>query len=427
MKHKISKVLGRMVFDSRGIPTVEAEIISNSGLIARAIAPAGSSKGKKEAYEKRDKGRYFNGLSVFKNVNIINKDINKLLNGINLEDQDKIDKLLIDLDGTKNKKKLGANTTIAVSMCALKLAAICNKKSLWDYINEYNNQLLPLPQIQIIGGGSHAKGSLSLQDFLIIPNGAESFSIALEWVFKIYMLAGEELSKKNMLYGVADEGGYWPSFSKNEDALDFLTNTIEKAGFKPFKQISIAIDAASNNFKFGTSYKLDNKMDITGRDLLSIYTSWLQKYPIISLEDPFSENDFLLFSELKNKSPSYLQLVGDDLVVTNAQIIKKAKKYDAINTVLIKPNQVGTISETKKAVDVSSSLDLMSILSARSGETEDTTISDLSVGWGIKQLKVGSFTRSERLAKWNQCLRIGEKLKNNYQMHNNYKLNWHDL
>ena len=222
--------------------------------------------------------------------------------------------------------------------------------------------------------------------------------------------ACEELSKKNMLYGVADEGGYWPSFSRNEDVLDFLTNTIEKAGFKPFKQISIAIDAASNNFKFGTYYKLDNKTDITGKDLLSIYTSWLQKYPIISLEDPFSEDDFLLFSELKNKSPSYLQLVGDDLVVTNTQIIKKAKKYDAINTVLIKPNQVGTISETKKAVDVSSSLDLMSILSARSGETEDTTIADLSVATKSGQIKTGSLSRSERVAKYNQLLRIEDEL-----------------
>ncbi len=425
--NKISKVIGRMVFDSRGIPTVEAEVSTADGLYARAIAPSGASKGKKEALEKRDGDDKYDGLSVTKNIRLINTIINDALNGYQIEDQINIDKLLIKLDGTENKSSLGANTLIAVSMATLKLAALCNKKPLFSYLSGDNNNMLPIPQVQIIGGGAHAKGSLSLQDFMIIPNGAECFNTALEWVFRVYKIAGEELKRKNVLYGVADEGGYWPYFPSNEESLSFLTNIIKISGFEPLKEISIALDVAANNFKSGNKFILSENEFLDGNDLLSKYLTWINKYPIISIEDPFGEDDLNLFKELKEKSPSYMQIVGDDLVVTNATTIKQAYKHNAINTVLIKPNQVGTITETQKAIDTASSLNLMNILSARSGETEDTTISDLSVGWSIKQLKVGSFSRSERLAKWNQCLRIGEKMKNNYLMHNNSKLNWHCL
>ena len=427
LKKVISKVVGRMVFDSRGIPTVEAEIFSEEGISAKATAPSGASKGKKEAYEKRDKKESFNGLSVFENVQLINKNINKGLNGFDVTDQNRIDNYLINLDGSKYKKNLGGNTTIAVSMAAIKLAALSHKKPLWNYLNYNEDNLLPLPQVQIIGGGAHAKGSLSLQDFLIIPNGANSFYTAIEWIFKVYMLAGKELEKKKLLRGVADEGGYWPAFSSNIEVFDFLTDIISKAGFEPLKEISIAIDVAANNFKIRKKYNLFNNEYLSGDDLISIYLKWINKYPIISIEDPFAEDDILLFQKLKKRLPSYIQIVGDDLVVTNSKMINKAKEKNAINTVLIKPNQIGTITETKEALDLTNKLELMSILSARSGETEDTTISDLSVGWGIKQLKVGSFSRSERLAKWNQCLRIGESLSNNYLMHNIYELNWHSL
>ena len=427
LKNKISKVIGRMVFDSRGIPTVEAEIFSQNGFSASAIAPAGASKGKKEAYEKRDNNKHYNGLSVLDNIELVNNRINKELEGLEVEDQKKIDQLLIKLDGTKDKSYLGANTIIAISMANLKLAALCNKKYLWENLKLDDEKLLPLPQVQIIGGGKHAKGSLSVQDFLIIPNGASTFKEALEWVFKIYMLAGAELAKNNLLFGVADEGGYWPSFKTNEKVLSFLTELISKAGFKPFKQISIAIDIAANNFKVDNLYKLNPETVMTKNQLLSTYLEWIRKYPIISIEDPFAEEDFMMFKKLKERSPSYMQIVGDDLVVTHATLIKQAKTNNSINTVLIKPNQVGTITETFEALDVASSLDLLSILSARSGETEDTIISDLCVGWSIKQLKVGSFSRSERLAKWNQCLRIGENLKNNYLMHKIEELNWNKL
>lgn len=417
-RNKISNVKGRMVFDSRGKPTVEAEIIVNDEISGSSIAPSGASTGKKEAFEKRDNKNDFLGESVNQNISFINTIIKESLIGFDIEDQEGIDNKLIALDDTPNKSFLGANTTIAVSMAVLRTAAISNKTSLWSYINLNSEKKIPLPEVQIIGGGAHAKGSIPIQDFMIIPNGAPNFYTALEWIFKVYRKAGENLLKEKKLFGVADEGGYWPFFNTIEEVLNFLTETIEQSGLKPLKEVSISLDIAANNFKDKNGYKLYNdKKCIDKNTLKKQLLKWINIYPIISIEDPFAEEDINLFSCFKSEAPSYLQIVGDDLVATNPQLIKLAYKKKAINTVLIKPNQIGTISETFNALKEAEKFNLHTILSARSGETEDSFISDLCVGWNIKQLKVGSFSRSERLSKWNQCLRIGEELNNNFSMH----------
>ena len=425
---KISKVFGRMVFDSRGIPTIEAEVILNNGSIGRAIAPSGASVGKNEALEKRDSGRKFLGLSVDKNIKFINTIISKALTGVEIFNQKKIDTILINLDGTKNKSLLGANTTIAVSMASLKAASQFQNLPLWKYLSDKNKSLfLPIPQIQIFGGGAHAANQISIQDFLIIPNGAKNFYEAIEWVYKIYRKTYEELKAKKLLMGVADEGGFWPCFDNSEEILKFLSKIIEKCNLKALTDVSIALDVAANNFKTKDGYNFFKKRIIDTSELLEELKNWLQKYPIISIEDPFSEEDIDYYKKLSDQSPEYLQIVGDDLVVTNEKLILKAYNKKSINSVLIKPNQIGTISETFNAFNISKKLNLVNIISARSGETEDTTIVDLCVGWQASQLKVGSFSRSERLIKWNECLRIGEKINNSYVMQKNTKLKWNNL
>ena len=417
-----------MVFDSRGIPTIEAEVYLNDGSVGRAIAPSGASKGKNEVLEKRDKRKRFFGLSIDKNIVDIKTKINKALVGNSVLDQKKLDNILLQLDGTVNKSVLGGNTTIAVSMATIKAAAKFKKKKLWQYVSSSKkNLLLPLPQIQIFGGGAHANNQISIQDFLIIPNGARNFIQAMEWGFIIFRNTYEELNKKQILKGYADEGGFWPNFNDNEDILLFLSRIIEKSGFKLLQEVSIALDVAANNFYSNFSYNLNKKEILNSDELLETYLSWFKKYPIISIEDPFSENDMLYYKKLGIKSPEYLQIIGDDLVVTNKNLIAEAVNKRSINSVLIKPNQIGTISETLESLNFSRSSGLVDIISARSGETEDVTISDLSVGWQTNQIKVGSFSRSERLAKWNQCLRIGEQIKNDFLMQENCILNWNKL
>ena len=417
-----------MVFDSRGLPTIEAEVYLSDGSMGRAIAPSGASKGKNEALEKRDSEKKFFGLSVDKNIIDIKEKINKALSGYSVLNQKNLDNILIKIDGTNNKSVLGANTTIAVSMAILKAAAKFKKKELWQYINMSKKKLfLPMPQIQIFGGGAHANNQISIQDFLIIPNGAKNFVEAMEWVFIIFKNTLEELKKEKRFTGFADEGGYWPNFKKNENILIFLSKIIEKSGFKLLKDVSIALDIAANNFYKKPFYNFYKNKKVTVDELLDIYISWFKQFPIISIEDPFSENDILYYKKLKNKTPKYVQIIGDDLVVTNKKLIAKAVKKKSINSVLIKPNQIGTISETIDALNLTRNLGLVDIISARSGETEDITIADLSVGWQTNQIKVGSFSRSERLAKWNQCLRIGEQLNNSFKMQKNSILGWDKL
>ena len=417
-QNKITDIKGRMVFDSRGLPTVEAEISVNDKYKGIAISPSGASKGKNEAVEIKDNKDKFFGNSIDNNIHSINTIIKENLIGFNIEDQKTIDETLIELDGTTNKSNLGANTLIAVSMAALRAASVSNKCELWSYLNVLPEKKLPIPEIQIIGGGAHAKGSIRIQDFMIIPNGAPDFYTALHWVFKVYKKTGEKLLNNKKLFGVADEGGYWPYFDNISEVLNFLTQAIEESGFKPFKEISISLDIAANNFKKNKNYQISKKAPyIDADELCDELIKLINNYPIISIEDPFAEEDIDYFIKLKKKSPSYLQIVGDDLVVTNTKLIESACKKNAINSILIKPNQIGTITEAFYALKLSKELGLMSILSARSGETEDSFIADLCVGWNMKQFKVGSLSRSERLSKWNQCLRIGENFKNKYAMH----------
>ena len=322
---KIKKINGRMVFDSRGIPTVEAEVILDDGITGRAIAPSGASVGKNEALEKRDNSEKFLGLSIDKNINNIKTKINCALKGEKAFNQKKIDNILINLDGTENKCVLGANTIIAVSMATLKAAAKFKKVDLWSHLNNKNNGLmLPIPQVQIFGGGAHAANKISIQDFLIIPNGAKNFYEAMEWVFKIYRKTYDELKNKNLLMGVADEGGFWPCFNETEDILKFLSQIIKKCGFKMLVDVSIALDIAANNFKSKSGYKFFKNNIINADELLYILTEWLKKYPIISIEDPFSEDDIDYYQKLRAKSPEYVQIIGDDLVVTNHNLILKA-------------------------------------------------------------------------------------------------------
>ncbi|MBF95837.1 MAG: Enolase [Alphaproteobacteria bacterium MarineAlpha9_Bin4] len=424
---KIKKVDARMIFDSRGIPTIEADVILDDGNRGSAIAPSGASVGKNEALEKRDKGKKFLGLSVEKNINDIKTKIHSALKGQIVFNQSKIDNILLKLDGKKNKSVLGANTCIAVSMAVLRAAAKSKKKDLWYYLNNSKSAKLPIPQIQIFGGGAHANNMISIQDFLIIPNGAKNFYQAMEWVFKIYRKTYDELKKKNLLMGVADEGGFWPCFKEAEDILKFLSKIITQCGLRLLVDVSIALDVAANNFKKKSGYNFFKNKIISAEELLYILNTWMKKYPIISIEDPFSEDDIKYYEKLKIASPDYVQIIGDDLVVTNKNLILKAFQRNSINSVLIKPNQIGTITETYQAFKLSKDLGLVNIISARSGETEDTIIAELSVGWQANQIKVGSFSRSERLIKWNQCLRIGEKLKNPYLMQKNYALKWDKL
>ena len=379
---KIKKINGRMVFDSRGIPTIEAEVILDNEIIGRAIAPSGASVGKNEALEKRDNSEKLLGFSIDKNINDIETKINFALKGEKVFNQTKIDNILINLDGTDNKSVLGANTIIAVSMAALKAAAKFKKVDLWSYLNDKNNNLiLPIPQVQIFGGGAHAANKISVQDFLIIPNGAKNFYEAMEWIFKIYRKTYDKLKAKNLLMGVADEGGFWPCFNETEDILKFLGQIIKECGFKMLADVSIALDIAANNFKTKSGYKLYKNKTINADELLYVLNEWVTKYPIISIEDPFSEEDIDYYKKLKAQSPKYLQIIGDDLVVTNKRLISKAAYKKSINSVLIKPNQIGTISETLDALQITRDLGLVEIISARSGETEDVTIADLSVGW----------------------------------------------
>ncbi len=396
MAEVIKNVKGRMVYDSRGKPTIEAEVITTSGHIGRAIAPAGTSKGQREAHDKRDMDKSHDGLGVTKAIFHVNNTIKNAMIGLNIEDQKKVDKTLIDLDGTKNKSNLGGNSTIAVSMAAIKTAANSQDLDLWNYLNTNKNASLPLPEIQILGGGAHAKNSIDIQDLMIIPNNAPDYITALEWVSDIYRKAGEILDSEGRLYGVADEGGYWPLFKNNESALEFLTNVIEKTGLIPLQDVSISIDVAASNFYKNGKYKLNKgQKTLHPEQFLEKIINWIKHYPIISIEDPFNENDYSSFSELKKTTPDYLQIVGDDLITTDKSAIISAVKKNAINCALIKPNQIGTISETKEAVDTSVSLGIGTIMSARSGESEDTTIVDLCIGWNIPQLKVGSISRSE--------------------------------
>jgi enolase len=416
---RIERVLGRRVWDSRGRPTVEAEIVLASGMRGRSIAPAGASTGIHEAVDLRDGGRAFSGLGVERAVGHVSREIANALRGMPVMDQAAIDRTLIDLDGTPNKARLGGNAIVAVSMAAAHAAAAARAIPLWRHLAGETERTLPMPMVQIFGGGAHAGRRVDIQDFLVIPIGAATFDEAISIAVRIYESAGRIMAERGGLHGVADEGGWWPEFSSNSDALDALVLAIERAHLKPGVDAAIAIDVAASQLRQGPStllgagsrYRFASEgREMSSGELADTLVEWCRRYPIISVEDPLAQDDDEGMRAFTARAGSHLQVIGDDYLVTSADRIVAAAATGACNAVLLKPNQSGTLTETKAALDAARAAGWSTIVSARSGETEDVTIVHLAVGWAAGQLKVGSCARSERTAKWNEALRIEEAL-----------------
>lgn len=413
MSTLIERVIGRRVWDSRGRPTVEAEILLSGGVAGRAIAPAGASTGSGEALDKRDGGPRFGGCDVMRAVASVNGEINDALRGMDCSDQAAIDNALIELDGTGDKSRLGGNALVAASMAAAHAAAAALGAPLWRYLaGGRRDSRLPLPEIQIFGGGAHAGRRVDVQDFMVIPVGADSFAQALEWTAEVYRAAGELMGNAGLLRGVADEGGWWPAFDSNEAGLDYLVRAIERAGYLPGEQMGISLDIAATDFGRAGRYRLardGRELDSDG--LSAMLLGWLERYPIVAIEDPLAEDDDAAMARFTAAAGDGVEIVADDFICTKAARIEAAAANGACNTALIKPNQAGTLTETRAALDAARAAGWQAIVSARSGETEDVTIVHLAVGWGVDQLKVGSFSRSERMAKWNEGIRIAESLE----------------
>ncbi|HWH46802.1 MAG TPA: phosphopyruvate hydratase [Burkholderiales bacterium] len=407
----ITKVHGRRVWDSRGRPTVEVELQLAGGATGRAMAPAGASRGANEAVDLRDGGTVLGGMGVSKAVAHVNGEISRLLVGRNALRQNEIDEELVALDGTQEKSRLGGNAMIAASMAVLHAAAGAHRLPLYAYLAQGKSVRMPLPEIQIFGGGAHAGRRVDVQDFMVMALGARSFDEALAMTAEVHRAAGELMNEAGKLQGVADEGGFWPVFISNEEALTMLMRAIEHAGYRPGEDIGISLDIAASEFGRNRQYRLGldaRQLDSDG--LCEMLLDWLARYPIVSIEDPLAEDDADGMKKFTAAAGNRVQIIGDDFLVTSAARVKNAAAAGACNAVLIKPNQAGTVTETKAALDAGKRLGWGTIVSARSGETEDVTIVHLAVGWDAGQLKVGSFARSERMAKWNEGLRIEEAL-----------------
>ena len=407
----IAHVRGRRVWDSRGHPTVEVEVTLHGGKSGRAIAPAGASTGSGEALDLRDGGAAFGGLDVSNALSKVNGEIARALEGTDARDQAAIDGRLVALDGTPNRSRLGGNAIVATSMAVLHAAAAASGQPLWRYLAGERAVRLPLPEIQIFGGGAHAARRVDVQDFMIMCPAANSFTEALEWTAEVYRAAGSLMKDAGKLQGVADEGGYWPAFDCNEDALDTLVRAIADTGLQPGKQVGISLDIAASEFGRNGQYTLAlDSRTLDTAQMIDMLGRWLDTYPILSIEDPLAEDDAEGFRLFTKSYGSRCQIIGDDFLVTNADRVKTAASEGTLNAVLIKPNQAGTVTEAYEALEAGKAAGFGTIVSARSGETEDVTIAHLSVGWDAGQFKVGSFSRSERMAKWNEVLRIEEAL-----------------
>ena len=407
--HEIVYVHARRIWDSRGRPTVEAELMLAGGAVGRAIAPAGASTGSGEALDLRDGGESFGGHDVSRAVARVNGDISAHLLGLDGADQAALDAALIALDATPGRSRLGANAMIAVSMAAAHAAAGEAGVPLYRHLGGEDACLLPLPQIQIFGGGAHAAGRLDVQDFMVVCPGARSFAEALDITAEVYRAAGALLGRRGRLRGVADEGGWWPDFDGPEQALETLVEAIDAAGFEPGQEVGIALDIAASQFGRGGAYQFCGRA-LDGPAMVDLLAGWTERFPIVSIEDPLAEDDPQCFAAFNRRVGDRVQVVGDDFVVSDAARIEAAASHGALGAVLLKPNQRGTLSETHAAWQAARRAGLRGIVSARSGETEDTTVVHLAVGWGVGQLKVGSIARGERTAKWNEALRIEEAL-----------------
>lgn len=411
MTSSIASVTGRQLWDSRGRPTVEAEVILASGAVGRAIAPAGASRGAHEAIDLRDGGTAFGGYGVNRAVAGIGSEIARAITGMDAQDQATVDAALCALDGTPNKARLGANAVVAVSMAVLHAAAADARLPLWRYLAGDAKVRVPLPEIQIFGGGAHAGRRTDVQDFMIMCPKAGSFRRALEITDDVYRAAGKLMEAKGPLSGVADEGGWWPNFASNEDALDTLTKAIEASGHRAGEDVFISLDIAANELGDASGYSLAlDDGSLTSEAMAARIIEWAGRYPIMSIEDPAGQDDWSAMAAVTAAIGDRVQIIGDDVLVTNAERVERAGDAGVCNAALIKVNQVGTVTEAKAALDAAVARGWGAIVSARSGESEDVTIAHLATGWNAGQLKVGSFTRSERMAKWNEMLRIEEAM-----------------
>ena len=415
MKSKIKNIIAREIIDSRGNPTLEAEVLLESNTVGRAAVPSGASTGSREALELRDKDfNRYNGKGVLNNITNVQEDICSALKGFDSDDQEGVDKILIELDNTENKSNLGANTLLAVSLANAKACANNKNISLFKSLNQSNKYVMPVPMMNIINGGSHANNSVDIQEFMIMPIGVSSFSEAIRCGVEVFHALGKILDSKKYITTVGDEGGYAPNLSSNKEALDVILEAIEKAGYKPELDVVIALDVASSEFYKDGFYELSSEnKKYTNKEFIELLKSWKNDYPIVSVEDGLDENDWEGWHDLTIELGSKLQLVGDDLFVTNPKIFKEGIEKKIANAILIKLNQIGTLTETLDAIKMANKNNYNTIVSHRSGETEDTFISDLSVAYSCGQIKTGSLSRSDRVAKYNQLLRIEEELGNN--------------
>ncbi len=412
---KIQHIDAIQVYDSRGNPTVEVELELDSGVKGYGLVPSGASTGQYEALELRDKDPHrFRGMSVYKAIKHVKTEIAGALKGKMANDQEGIDEAMIALDGTENKSRLGANAILGVSIAAADAAARYEGKPLYEYLGNSEGTLLPLPEIQVIGGGAHANWRIDIQDFLVIATGARTYEEVMEITFNVHRAAADLFKKHNAYLGVADEGGFWPQFENNEDGLKWMVEAIENAGYLPGKEASISLDIAASDLysEDDGMYRFDlEKRVFSSREFAELMARWCRDYPVISIEDPMADTDWSgweLFAELTNKE---LQIIGDDLFTTNIERIQTGIEKGVANSVLIKPNQIGTLTETMRAIRLTHEAGWLPVISARSGETEDAFIAHLAVATNAGQLKVGSFVRSERMVKWNEVLRIQRSLK----------------
>jgi enolase len=413
----IKKVKARQVFDSRGFPTVEAEVILADGSVGQSIVPSGASTGSYEAHELRDKSNEYLNKGVLSAVENINSEINNTVNGLSTFEQKKIDNLLIKLDGTDNKKRLGANAILAVSIANAKAAANSDKTSLFKYLGGNNKNKLPFPMLNIINGGAHANNSLQIQEFMIRPDGGKSFYDCLRMSFLVIQNLKDELKLKKFNTNLGDEGGFAPSFKSDEIAIEYIIKAIKKAGLKIGRDINICLDVAANELYVSGKYKIkENNKPVPADELINYYKSLCNKYPIVSIEDPVFEDDWNVWKKLTRELGKKVQIVGDDLFVTNLKRLKKGVKELAANAILIKPNQIGTVTETLEVINFAKKNKFNTIISHRSGDSEDTFIADLAVATESSQIKTGSLARSERVSKYNRLLRIEEEIGKKSEM-----------